>query len=603
MNNLAGIGSGPHGRNRAMSVASLTKRAASSDSTTQRATAAPGSDPAGSRTTPSSTGPNSRISNSAGSSRHSFSYLVIAVGLVAAALVFAFHVQGRDTLKSADESNSAVVALTAMLDQETGVRGFLYTGQEQFLEPYLTGRLAYATARLQVAQAAAGDSVTANLAAAEDNAARAWQTAAARNIAARQVGNVSHENQVLQAEAGKQQMDRFRAVNTQLRNRLDQRRNARLSEASTVSTIAVVLLAGLLALFGFLWLRRNSRRALSASEQEVAYRVSQQKFTDLIQAVDGETEAHQLVQRHLQRVVPGAIATVLTRNNSDNRLEAATDVAPDSVLRHALIDAEPRSCFAIRLGRAHEDGPGCDELISCNVCSHGGGAANCQPLLVGGKVIGSVLIERLRPLEENERRSVAETVVQAAPVLANLRTIAIAESRAATDALTGLPNRRAMQDSLKRMAAHAGRSAQPLAAIAFDLDNFKTINDRYGHDVGDAALCAVAECLRENIRESDFASRTGGEEFLVLCPDIDLDGALTLAEKLRDALSREAIPQLHEPVTASFGVALIPNHAGTADTLLRRADRASYIAKGLGRNRVEAAAEESVSAVRRLAGA
>ena len=109
-------------------------------------------------------------------------------------------------------------------------------------------------------------------------------------------------------------------------------------------------------------------------------------------------------------------------------------------------------------------------------------------------------------------------------MLANLKTIAIAESRASTDALTGLPNRRAMNDTLKRMAAHAGRSGEPLAAIAFDLDHFKTVNDRYGHEVGDAALSAVGECLRENLRDSDFAARIGGEEFLVLAPDTDVRG-------------------------------------------------------------------------------
>jgi diguanylate cyclase (GGDEF)-like protein len=263
------------------------------------------------------------------------------------------------------------------------------------------------------------------------------------------------------------------------------------------------------------------------------------------------------------------------------------------VLSETLADAEPRACLAIRLGRAHLDGTGTDQLIACTLCSRVAGSATCQPLLVGGKVIGSVLIEQPLPLDEAELRGVADTVALAAPVLANLKTIALAENRAATDSLTGLPNRRAMQEALKRMAAHAGRTGQPLAAIVFDLDRFKTINDRYGHETGDAALSAVGDCLREAVRASDFAARTGGEEFLILAPDTDLAGALRLAEKLRLALTREEIPHLLQPLTASFGVAVIPDHAATADALLRRADRASYAAKDHGRNRVETATNDT----------
>jgi diguanylate cyclase (GGDEF)-like protein len=145
------------------------------------------------------------------------------------------------------------------------------------------------------------------------------------------------------------------------------------------------------------------------------------------------------------------------------------------------------------------------------------------------------------------------------------------------------------------MAAHAGRSGEPLAAIAFDLDHFKKINDRYGHEIGDAALSTVGECLRDNLRESDFAARIGGEEFLVLAPDTGVEGAYVLAEKLREALMREETPQLVQPITASFGIAVIPHHAGSAEVLLRRADRACYLAKDRGRNQVQVAVNEETA--------
>lgn|GEM_PF-1385195 len=530
-------------------------------------------------------------------SRRSIGYLLVAVVLVSACLLYAFQRQRESAVRSADSAESVVSALTAMLDQETGVRGFLNTGHEEFLQPYIAGQANYEQARVAVSRAAGHDPSSARLAKAEDAAARDWQAHAATAIATRRVSAPALNSQAFleQALQRKKQMDLFRSLNSQLRVRLNERRDATLRTSGELYTAIVVLLAGVFAFAGLLWTERSARRAVAHREAEIAYRVRQREFSDLIQAVESESEAHELVQRHLQRSIPGAQATVLIRNNSDNRLQASTTPAPESVLNESLVDAEPRSCLAIRLGRAHQDGTDHDELISCGVCSGVPGTASCQPLLVSGKVIGSVLVERQQPMAEQQQRGFSDTVAQAAPVLANLRTIAIAESRASTDALTGLPNRRAMNDTLKRMAAHAGRSSEPLAAIAFDLDHFKKINDRYGHEIGDAALSAVGECLRDNLRESDFAARVGGEEFLVLAPETDAEGALVLAEKLREALMREEIPQLLQPITASFGIAVLPHHAGSAEMLLRRADRACYLAKDRGRNQVQVAVTEEIS--------
>jgi diguanylate cyclase (GGDEF)-like protein len=527
-------------------------------------------------------------------------YLVVAIAVVTGALLYAFQLQRHAAVSAAGRTDSAVLSLTAMLDQETGVRGFLYTGQEDFLQPYINGQTNYETERLLVNVAAAGDPASMRLAAAEDTAARAWQAYAVTVIDARRESATPPADAADQTAYGKKQMDAFRADNSALRTRLDQRRDAALHRSGIVWTVTVSGLALLFALIGFGALHRGSRRALDRSEREVAYRGRQSEFSDLIQAVDSKDEAHELVQRHLERSLVGASVTVLERNNSDNRLQAATLLPADSVLAEHLISAEPRACLAIRLGRTHQEGGKRDELISCTICSHVAGTAMCQPLLVGGKVIGAVLIERGSALGETERRGVTDTVAQAAPVLANLRTIAIAENRASTDALTGLPNRRAMSDTLRRMSAHAGRTGRPLAAIAFDLDGFKAINDRYGHEIGDAALSAVGECLHECLRESDFAARTGGEEFLVLAPDTDPEGARILAEKLRAALSREEVPSLLEPVTASFGVAVMPDHAISSEALLRQADRACYLAKERGRDRVELAGtdETVIHAVR-----
>ena len=112
-----------------------------------------------------------------------------------------------------------------------------------------------------------------------------------------------------------------------------------------------------------------------------------------------------------------------------------------------------------------------------------------------------------------------ETVAQSAPVLANLRNLAIAESRALTDVLTGLANKRSIEDTLKRMSAQAGRTLSPLAAVLLDLDHFKQNNDLFGHDRGDDVLAAVGSTITQTLRDSDVAGRYGGEEFLLLLPD------------------------------------------------------------------------------------
>jgi diguanylate cyclase (GGDEF)-like protein len=172
-------------------------------------------------------------------------------------------------------------------------------------------------------------------------------------------------------------------------------------------------------------------------------------------------------------------------------------------------------------------------------------------------------------------------------VIANLRNLAIAELRAATDALTGLANNRAVGDTLNRMAAQAGRSKAPLSAIMFDLDHFKRVNDIHGHAKGDEVLATVAAVVQSGVRESDFLGRYGGEEFVALLPDTSRDGGAQLAEKLRQAIEQLEIPDLDRRLSASFGVATLPGDAMNGEQLLRAADRALYAAKNAGRNRVE----------------
>lgn len=210
-----------------------------------------------------------------------------------------------------------------------------------------------------------------------------------------------------------------------------------------------------------------------------------------------------------------------------------------------------------------------------------------MPSLVGGEVIGAVLIEHDKPLRRASHQVVEQSVTEAAPVVANLRNLAVVEMRATTDGLTGLANQRTVHESLKRAAAQAGRNASSLVLVLFDLDRFKAINDTYGHGKGDEVLAAVGVVAASSVRAGDFVGRFGGEEFAVILPATSREGGYQAAEKIRAAIAAISVPGVERRITASFGVAVLPDDAGEPDLLLRMADRALYAAKSAGRDRVE----------------
>jgi diguanylate cyclase (GGDEF)-like protein len=321
--------------------------------------------------------------------------------------------------------------------------------------------------------------------------------------------------------------------------------------------------------------------------------VERREFVDILQVTDSEAVAHDLLRRQVTRLVPGSSAVVLNRNNSDDRLEATTVVPDDSPLKVPLTHAKPRSCMAVRFARSHSEDPDRDPLARCEICGQTGLRSTCEPLLVGGEVIGSVLLQHDQPLGEQQTAALRDSVSQAAPTIAHLRGLALAQFRASTDGLTALPNQRTVTDTVRRMVAQTSRTLAPLSAIMLDLDHFKLINDTYGHGRGDDVLAAVGAVLAEAVRASDFVGRNGGEEFIVLLPNTDTDEAIGVAEKIRVAISDITVTGVDLPITASLGVATIPHHASDGEQLVRTADRALYLAKNNGRDRVEAAASSS----------
>jgi diguanylate cyclase (GGDEF)-like protein len=152
------------------------------------------------------------------------------------------------------------------------------------------------------------------------------------------------------------------------------------------------------------------------------------------------------------------------------------------------------------------------------------------------------------------------------------------------DALTGLGNRRAMDEALRRAILAGERNGAPSGVVMIDIDHFKAVNDRHGHATGDEVLMACADLMRESVRGLDGVYRVGGEEFLMLLPDTDTDGLATVADTLRASIASRLATR-DGPMTASLGTSAL-RPGDTVETWLARADAAVYLAKALGRDRV-----------------
>jgi len=231
-------------------------------------------------------------------------------------------------------------------------------------------------------------------------------------------------------------------------------------------------------------------------------------------------------------------------------------------------------------------------------CPYGGlprpiGSAAIVPIIGTDHPIGAIVVEgrMAGDVSQHEARNVALLAAVARGPLEIVWEIEEVSLRARTDSLTGLSNRRHFDEQLRRVVTETDRFGGACSLILLDLDHFKLVNDRHGHEAGDTVLRHVAHLLADTVRAVDLCARYGGEEIAVLLPQTAEQGAVELAERLRATL--EARPSLHAgrpiEVTASFGVATYPTPVPSGELLVASADKALYEAKASGRNCVKAA--------------
>ena len=248
----------------------------------------------------------------------------------------------------------------------------------------------------------------------------------------------------------------------------------------------------------------------------------------------------------------------------------------------------PDQCWAVRRGQSHPPVNGEPDIACYHLPDSSAPHALCVPLIAQGEAIGLLSFQNLTP-EMAPSRAYLELMAEALGLaLANQRLRDALLEKALFDPLTGLRNRHHLEDALRTQMNQAMHSGTPLSCLMIDIDYFKAINDRLGHDAGDQVIKSVAAIVQRAVSDKGMAFRYGGEEFLALLPGADEETAFTSASEIHTAVHNLTLRyELSEigPVDVSIGIASYPQHA-QGDNLLRAADVALYRAKELGRSRI-----------------
>lgn len=515
--------------------------------------------------------------------------------------------------------------MQSLLDAQNSVRGYAISNNTEFLKPFYKAesklddqlKELQRYSRLHSGEHAImrdlNSKVTAVLEHLEDQ------------ISMQQAQGSEATMSMIASGEGKRRMDAVRSINEETRelkqDRLDvleahERKIQLYTKSALIALTIFDLILFILAftlLFNALKTARNTEKKLNDLHMETLkrgevlalknkYKNIQARLNDVLQSVISPEEAYAAIQKHGAHLFPGYPGALYIRSNSKDYFERKANWN-DGIFVEGF---EPEECWAARNNQAYEYNGEHDDLPCPHVktVSQNIKYSICLPISSRDEMIGIMNLAGPNDVEGNQlpidpevRKLADEIVNQIGLAIANLRLRDSLRKSSIVDALTGLYNRRYLDETLPREIARAERAGHSIGIIMLDIDHFKTFNDTHGHDAGDMALREVGPRLRHACRVSDVACRYGGEEFMLILPDANLEATIAKAELIRTEVSKIRFKHggIDLPgLTASLGVSVYPMHGPSAIEIIKAADEALYAAKEGGRNRVKVASDRAL---------
>ncbi len=504
--------------------------------------------------------------------------------------------------------------LAALIDIETGIRGYLITSDPAYLAPLYLGRNAITDIRTTWgsdfdAWAAPGytDLPLGDL---------IKRRAKLNNDlleTARTLGITVAREQLRNSES-KLLMDRMRGVLASEMSSLAAESDATqqsaddLADLHSILVVAALSLAILFSIVKFI-LFRSEINGRGAVEQVLRRRNEDRRqvaeMTTSLQISDSRLEAYGIIEAFSRRIMADVSGAFYVYTASRDQLTRVAQWDRPGEAHHFAEHLHPSDCWGLRQGGRHNgcvqapDGPETDAApVACHHIEGEGeiGPYTCIPIVGRGQILGMLHLRGEILRSQSSRAALDDSIErmtdQLSLSLTNIELRERLENMALRDGLTGLYNRRFLDEMLERDLAKLKRDNKVAAVMLLDVDHFKRFNDTHGHQAGDEALRRVGTALASSVRASDVVCRYGGEEFLVFLPDCNMTEATAKAEKIRAAVAGTSMTmgeRVIPSVTISIGLAMFPAQASNRGQLIQSADAALYRAKGAGRNRVVAA--------------
>ncbi|WP_419418813.1 diguanylate cyclase [Legionella sp. D16C41] len=335
---------------------------------------------------------------------------------------------------------------------------------------------------------------------------------------------------------------------------------------------------------------QKGNQALEERNKQITLLV---EMSDIMLASNSQDELSDIMSKYSARLLNFSSGYLYVMHPSKNYLEIISRWGEPTTQEVTFV---PDQCWAIRLGRKHHVSSGDRSELVCHhihISEPDKYAFLCIPLMAQNDIYGLLYLELVQGsmniLDENQKLLINAFAELAALALANVRLRENLRYQSIRDPLTGLYNRRYLEDFLFKQTHQAERTKGSFSVLMLDLDHFKKINDTYGHDAGDAVLKELGHILQDIIRVGDIAARYGGEEFVVAFYHIDHKATLNRAENIRQAVAKVQIrygAQQVGPITVSIGLAMYPSDGRAPTELIDAADKALYFAKNNGRNQI-----------------